>query len=149
MKINIVQKIKEEDHLVVVTDGIKLKTSSLLDASVTDLLNNYLTKNKKKEVMETFYLNSPKKLKSFTLLKYNTTQDSSLQNAISGRLLAYLERRKIKRIAIFFENTSKSDSEEFIKNFVVGLYLKDYRFEKYKFISTKDAKVETLNTRFL
>lgn len=145
MKINITQKIKEEDHLIVVTDGIRLKTNSLLNISATDLLNNYLTKNKKKEVMETFYLNSSKKLKSFTLLKYNKTQDSALQNAISGRLLAYLERRKIKKIAIFFESTLKSDSEEFIKNFVVGLYLKDYRFEKYKFVSTKDSKVETLN----
>ena len=145
MKINIIQKIKEEDHLVVVTDGIKLKTNPLLDFSVTDLLNNYLAKNKKKEVIETFYLNNSKKLKSFTLLKFNTTQDSAIQNAISGRLLTYLEKRKIKKIAIFFESTTKSDSEEFIKNFVVGLYLKDYRFEKYKFISTKDSKVETLN----
>ena len=49
MKINIKKKIKEEDHLIVVTDGIRLKTNSLLNISATDLLNNYLTKNKKKE----------------------------------------------------------------------------------------------------
>ena len=55
-----------------------------------------------------------------------------------------LERQKAKNISIHLEETKSFKAAEYLEYIVSGLFLNDYRFEKYKTISNKDFKISQL-----
>ncbi len=153
MKINF-EKISQQDyHLVIISpDNKKVNSYNYLDKDSEDILNSYLEKkNKEKEIIETFlYKNIQKQQKisefvsKFTYVRFEYSNDTSIQYSFFGRLLSYLETKKAKKVAILFSKNfdDKKKRDEILENLLVGFKLKDYRFEKYKNVSKKDFKID-------
>ena len=55
-----------------------------------------------------------------------------------------LKSQKISNISIFFVEDKEFKLRNYINDIICGLFLKDYRFEKYKTISRKDFKISSL-----
>ncbi len=147
MKISFTNKIKENYHLVLIGPRIvNLNKNVHLDNNSLETINAFLKENKdSKEIIQTFYFSPSKKLKSLTLVQSNININSTEQQALGGRVLSYLERIKVADVSLSFLEIETAKQTNFIKSFTSGLFLKDYRFEKYKNFSKKDFKIKNLN----
>ena len=134
MKISFTNKIKENYHLVLIGPRIvNLNKNVHLDNNSLETINAFLKENKdSKEIIQTFYFSPSKKLKSLTLVQSNININSTEQQALGGRVLSYLERIKVADVSLSFLEIETAKQTNFIKSFTSGLFLKDYRFEKYK-----------------
>ncbi len=152
MIINYLDKLSEKDHLIIVSSGSnKVTSNNFLNKDSENLLNNFIDANKSdKERIETFFSSSGKfksKITSFTYARFEYKKDYSTQQSFFSSLFSYIERKKLKNIAILLDNVSLSKSDiklEIFENLLIGFKLKDYRFEKYKKFSKKDFKVEKI-----
>ncbi|MAI28963.1 MAG: leucyl aminopeptidase [Rickettsiales bacterium] len=153
MKINFENISQQDYHLVIISpDNKKVNSYNHLDKGSEDILNSYLEKkNKEKEIIETFlYKNTQKQQKisefvsKFTYVRFEYSNDTSIQHSFFSRLLSYLETKKAKKVAILFNKNfdDKKKRDEILENLLIGFKLKDYRFEKYKNVSKKDFKID-------
>ena len=153
MKINFENLSQQNYHLVIISpDNKKVNSNNHLDKSSEDTLNIYLeNKNKEKEIIETFlyktnqkHQKKPELVSKFTYVRFEHSEDKSIQYSFFGRLLSYLESKKEKKIMVLFNENFEDlkKREEIIENLLIGFKLKDYRFEKYKNVSKKDFKID-------
>ena len=148
MKISFDKKRSDNDHQVIVyIKGSEIAKSNLLDNSTKKILRNLFKSDKKrKESIETFHFNDSDKIRSTTIAKaenYSTNQKVFDYEAFGGRLLSYLEKRKIKNVSLLIEEL-KPSIFDYLSAIVNGIAMKSYRFEKYKTITRKDFEVQSL-----
>ncbi len=145
MKITLSKKINDNDHLVVVSiKGDTILKSNDLDLDAKEILRDFLKKNKDRvEVFETFHFKSSKRIKSLTLIKIKNFADDYKFEGLGGRLLNYLEKKRIKKFSLLIEEL-KTSFHSYFPAIIRGIALKNYKFEKYKTISKKDFSVESL-----
>ena len=104
MKINFENLSHKDYHLVIISpDNKKVNSNNHLDKNSEDILNSYLeNKNKEKEIIETFLyktIQKPKKtelVSKFTYVRFEHSEDKSIQHSFFGKLLSYLESKKTK-----------------------------------------------------
>ncbi len=148
MKISFEKKRSDDDHQVIVyMEGFAIEKSSLLDNNTKKLLKHFVKSNKKKdESIETFHFNDSNKIKSTTIAKlknYATSHTRWEYEAFGGRLLSYLEKKKISNVSLLIEELEPS-SFLYLPAIINGMTIKSYRFEKYKTISRKDFEVKSI-----
>ena len=148
MKISFTKKLIENDHLVILIPqqltSIKLMGDQFnqLRVIANDFLKNNL--DEKSSKFKTLSYRSNKKVCYFTIARCKEKISSSAKLSFAGQLMSYMERQKAKIVSIHLEETKSFKGEDYLEDIVSGLYLKDYRFEKYKTISNKDFKVSQL-----
>ena len=148
MKISFTKKLIESDHLVVLVPRqlTAVKLSGDQFNHVREIINDFLSNNseEKSSKFKTLSFRSNNKICYFTIARCKEKINSSAKLSFAGQLLSYLERQKAKNISIHLEETKNFKAEEYLEYIVSGLFLKDYRFEKYKTISNKDFKISQL-----
>ena len=146
MKITFENKKSEKEHLVIIYKK-KISFNQLnLDKNQINLIqNSNLSFKERDEFIETIHYNANGEIKSLTMAKIrNETKESEgfKLESFGGKLLSYLEKKKILNPAIIFEDTEFNITER--KLIITGLDLKSYRFDKYKTKSKEKHFIETL-----
>ena len=148
MKISFTKKLIENDHLVVLVpqQSTAVKLSGNHFDQVREIINDFLSNNSEEKAskFKTLSFRNNKKICYFTIARCKEKINSSAKLSFAGQLLSYLERQKAKNISIHLEETKSFKAAEYLEYIVSGLFLKDYRFEKYKTISNKDFKISQL-----
>ena len=148
MKISFTDKILESDHPVFIVSNKASKIDSSISSVDRELINilKEFMKNIKdsSSIFTTLSYRKKSNISYFTIAKCGIKIGSSEKLEFSGQLLSYLERCKIKNTSIFFLEDKNFKITEYVNEIICGLFLKDYRFEKYKTISKKDNKVSNL-----
>jgi leucyl aminopeptidase len=148
MKISFTKKLIENDHLVVLvpqnSTAVKLLGNGF--DQVREIANDFLSNNSEEKAskFKTLSFRSNRKICYFTIARCKEKINSSAKLSFAGQLLSYLERQKAKNISIYLEETKSFKAVDYLEYIVSGLFLKDYRFEKYKTISHKDFKISQL-----
>ena len=148
MKISFTDKVLEVDHPVFIVSDKASKLISLgssVDKEIDNILKEFIKNNKNlTPPFKTLSYTKNNKLFYFTIARCKTEINSSSKLEFSGNLLSYFENQKISNISIFFVEDKEFKLRNYINDIICGLFLKDYRFEKYKTISRKDFKISSL-----
>ena len=134
MKITFETKNAKDDHLVIIyKHGLILDKSSLLDLQQKQILRSAIKSNKRKEYIETIHYTSKKKVQTLTISKIEEKKSGLKSwelNAFGGKLYSYLEKTENANFSLIFEDNDYDNLE--IQNIIDGMFLKSYRFDKYK-----------------
>ncbi len=146
MKITFEKKKSEKDHVVIVKCNDEAFNNHLVSNELKKTLKCALDINKKEEsFIESFHFNTSNGIEFFTVAKlknYSEEDKKYKLEAFGGRLFASLEKRKIEKVALFFEDMKNHNN--FIDYIIKGMHLKSYKFEKYKKKTKKIFKVEQI-----
>jgi len=147
MKITFSDNISSNDHIVFVTfDKKSFLKSKFLDKTKKDLVVGYLKQNTKNnsDIFQTFFYSTAKGVSSFSLVVAKKISKNVEYEILSGKIISFLESRKIKNISLFLEDIKGKKIYDILENIVSGLCMKNYRFEKYKNFSKKDFQIQTI-----
>ena len=146
MKITFEKKKTGKDHLVIIyKNKPNLNNLNLNSEQINLIKNSNIFFKGRKEFIETVHYSIKAEINSLTLAKIHIeaqeAEDFRLEN-FGGRLLSYLEKKKIINAAIIFEDKEFITPEK--KLIITGLNLKSYKFDKYKTKSKEKHFIETL-----
>ncbi|MBD22453.1 MAG: leucyl aminopeptidase [Alphaproteobacteria bacterium] len=148
MKISFTDKISEVDHPVfIISEKTKKMVSTLpsVNKEMMSILQEFIKNDKNSSsTLKTLSYRQNSKIFYFTVSKLKNKIDKSSKLEYSGKILSYLESQKISNVSIFFIEDKEFKSSDHLDDIICGLFLKDYRFEKYKTISKKDFKITNL-----
>ena len=150
MKISFSNKFDSNDNKVIIySNKTHLLTKVKLNTVEKNLIEKIEKLNKsKKSFTELFSVSEGKQIKKILISKIKSESKSDIE-ALAGRILNQLERHNIERVSVVFElDSTRKDLLESIKALTYGFLMKDYRFEKYKTITKKDFKIESLSFVF-
>ncbi len=147
MKISFSNKVKDNNLVLIYCNKSDLFKTVNLNPSEKILLEQIEKINKTKKIFtDSLSFSEGNKLKNIIISKIKLTSKTYEIESLAGRILSQLERKKIEKATIVVESTSdRKETLNLIKALVFGFLMKDYRFEKYKTITKKDFKVESLS----
>ena len=153
MIINYLDKLNDKDHLIIISSGAnKVTSDNFLEKDSENLLNDFIDANKsEKELIETFFSSSGKsksKISSFTYARFDYKKDFSSQQSFFSKLLSYIERKKLKNIAILLDNVSLSKFDikfEIYENLLIGFKLKDYGLKSTRNFQKRILRLKKLH----
>ena len=135
--------------VLVLFDCKSIFNSKLLDNSLKSNIKKILKQKKKdksSDFIESFYTGNENNFKSVTIVSSKIFDKFFQYENLAGNLLTHLEMKNVTKFSLIVEKTkSKLDYQEIASAIATGLFLKNYRFEKYKTVSKKDNQVVDIN----
>ena len=112
--------------------------NNLLTTSETNLFKKNLKNNTKKKEIFSFDINHNQKIIIYTLKNEKDTYEKN-----GAKLLQYFKNENLNKIHIFADTIENSNNIKCLHEFIHGMKLKSYSFEKY--LTKKDSRILDIN----